>query len=286
MLARVLALNVLHISESDAAGGAARTAYKVHRGLKEQGHVSRMLVGRKVTEDADIRRIKRNDVWRAADRVSGEVLDRLDLQYAFYPSSYGVARDPWFRGAGVFRPRRKGEARRRLGPPEDRPLVLFSASDRNEPRKGLHLLEEALARMDDPPLLALAGAGQIPHRVETQWLGSIGDDEVLAQAYSAADVLAVPTVADALTQTAIESIACGTPRVAFRRRGVTHVVTEETGYQARFGDVDDLARGLTSVLEDSQRFAARCRAIAEEEFTVDLQVRRYVELYEQVLAAA
>jgi glycosyltransferase involved in cell wall biosynthesis len=186
----------------------------------------------------------------------------------------------------VFRPLPKDEARRRLGLPEGRPLVLFSASDLNEPRKGLHLLEEALARMDDPPLLALAGAGEIPRRVETAWLGAIGDDEVLAQAYSAADVLAVPTVADALTQTAIESIACGTPCVAFDRGGVTDVVTEETGYQARFGDVDDLARGLTSVLEDSQRFAERCRAIAEEEFTVDLQVRRYVELYEQVLAAA
>ena len=59
-----MSLNVLHISESDAAGGAARTAYKVHRGLKEQGHVSRMLVGRKVTADDDIRRIKRHDGWR------------------------------------------------------------------------------------------------------------------------------------------------------------------------------------------------------------------------------
>src|SRR5438128_7395017 len=97
----VVALNVLHISESDAAGGAARTAYKVHRGLKEQGHVSRMLVGRKVTGDTDIRRIKRNDAWRVADRACGEVLDRLDLQYAFYPSSFGVARDPWFRAADV-----------------------------------------------------------------------------------------------------------------------------------------------------------------------------------------
>jgi glycosyltransferase involved in cell wall biosynthesis len=185
----------------------------------------------------------------------------------------------------VFRPTPKAEARRQLGLPEDRPLVLFSASDLNEPRKGLHLLEEALARMEDPPLLALAGAGEIPRRVETVWLGSIGDDEVLAQAYSAADVLAVPTVADALTQTAIESIACGTPCVAFDRGGVTDVVTEETGYQARFGDVDDLARGLAVVLEDHDRYAARCREIAEQEFTVDLQVRRYVELYEQVLAA-
>ena len=183
----------------------------------------------------------------------------------------------------VFRPLPKDEARRRLGLPEGRPLVLFSASDLNEPRKGLHLLEEALSRMDDPPLLALAGAGEIPKRVETAWLGSISDDEVLAQAYSAADVLAVPTVADALTQTAIESIACGTPCVAFDRGGVTDVVTDETGYQARFGDVDDLARGLRVVLEDHDRFAARCREVAEEEFSVDLQVQRYVELYGRVI---
>jgi glycosyltransferase involved in cell wall biosynthesis len=399
-------LNVLHISESDAAGGAARTAYKVHKGLNGSGHTSRMLVGRKVTADASIRRIKRNDAWRAADRVAGGVLDRLDLQYAFYPSSFAVARDPWFReadivqlhnlhgsyfsytalplltsrrpvvwllqdqwaytghvaysldcerwrhGCGtcpylaeyprlnrdttallwklkravykrsrltlivpshwmlelaraspllsrfemhriphgvdidVFRPLPKDEARRRLGLPGDRPLVLFSASDLNEPRKGLHLLEAALLRLDDPPLLALAGAGTIPTQVETAWLGSISDDEVLAQAYAAADVLAVPTVADALTQTAIESIACGTPCVAFDRGGVTDVVTDETGYQARFGDVDDLARGLRVVLDEHERFATRCREIAEEEFTVDLQVRRYVELYERVLADA
>src|SRR5919205_1809561 len=94
-------LNVLHISESDAAGGAARTAYKVHRGLKEQGHDSRMLVGRKVTADRDIRRIKRHDGWRAADRLTGAVLDSLGLQYALYPSSFGVSLDPWFRAADV-----------------------------------------------------------------------------------------------------------------------------------------------------------------------------------------
>jgi glycosyltransferase involved in cell wall biosynthesis len=404
MLARSVALNVLHISESDAAGGAGRTAQKLHAGLNAAGHRSRLLVGRKVTDDGSVRRLKRNAAWRGADRLCGGVLDRLDLQYVFYPSSFAVARDPWFREAdlvqlhnlhgsyfsftalpaltkrrpavwllqdqwaltghvaysldcerwregcgscpylaeyprlrrdrtallwrlkrkvyercrltlivpsrwmlelvhaspllsrfpvhriphgvdpNVFRPLPKSEARNKFGLPEGRPVVLFSASDLNEPRKGLHLLEDALAGMDDPPLLALAGAGEIPRRVETAWLGSIEDDEVLAHAYSAADVLAVPTVADALTQTAIESIACGTPCVSFDRGGVTDVVTDETGYQARFGDIDDLARGLRVVLEDHDRYAARCREIAGQEFTVDLQVRRYVELYENVLS--
>src|SRR2546423_7910576 len=60
-----------------------------------------MLVGRKVTEDDDIRRIKRHDGWRAADRIFGEVLDRLDLQYVVYPSSFGVASERWVQSADV-----------------------------------------------------------------------------------------------------------------------------------------------------------------------------------------
>jgi glycosyltransferase involved in cell wall biosynthesis len=399
-------VNVLHISESDAAGGAARTASKVHAGLNASGHVSRMLVGRKVTGDELVRRIKRNDVWRGADRLFGAVLDGLDLQYVFYPSSFAVVSDPWFRAAdvvqlhnlhgsyfsftalplltrrrpvvwllqdqwaftghvaysldcerwrtgcgscpyldeyprmrrdttaalwrlkrsvyrrshltlivpsrwmeelveaspllsrfpthriphgvdtGVFRPRPKEAARRRFGLPLDREIVLFTASDLNEPRKGLHLLERALQRLESAPLLVLAGEGEPPRGVEIRSLGSIGEDAVLAEAYAAADVLAVPTVADALTQTAIESSACGTPCVVFDRGGVTDVVRHgETGFQAAFGDVDDLARGIRAVLDSPARLGERCREVAETEFSVELQVRRYLSLYEQVLEA-
>jgi glycosyltransferase involved in cell wall biosynthesis len=119
--------------------------------------------------------------------------------------------------------------------------------------------------------------------VETHSLGAIADDELLAQAYAAADAVAVPTIADALTQTAIESIACGTPCVTFDRGGVTDVVKHmETGYQARVGDVADLARGLETLLE-GHGFGSRCRATAETEFSIDLQVQRYLELYEELL---
>jgi glycosyltransferase involved in cell wall biosynthesis len=396
-------MNVLHISESDAAGGAARTAYKVHRGLEEAGHSSRMLVGRKVTTDEDIRSIKRNNAWRAADRAAGTATNALGLQCVYLPSSFAVVRDPWFReadlvqlhnlhgsyfgftalprltqqrptvwllqdqwamtghvaysldcerwkhGCGscpyldeyprlprdttallwrikrrvyersaltlvvpsrwmlelveaspllsrfparriphgvdttVFRPLPQEEARARLGLPPDRRIVLFAASDLNERRKGLDLLERALKMVDAPPLLALAGEGEAPPGVETHSLGAIADDELLAQAYAAADAVAVPTIADALTQTAIESIACGTPCVTFDRGGVTDVVKHmETGYQARFGDVADLARGLETLLE-GHGFGSRCRATAETEFSVDLQVQRYLELYEELL---
>ena len=94
-------LNVLHISDSDVGGGAARTAYSIHRRLKVLGHDSHMLVGRPLSGDADVRSIKRNVAWRAADRMAAAAFDRASLQYVFYPSSFAVPRDPWFRSADV-----------------------------------------------------------------------------------------------------------------------------------------------------------------------------------------
>jgi glycosyltransferase involved in cell wall biosynthesis len=93
--------NVLHISESDAGGGAGKSARSLHDGLRSRGAVSRMLVGRKFSDDGDIRSIKRNNAWRAADRAAGTLMDAAGLQYVFYPSSFGVVRDPWFRDCDV-----------------------------------------------------------------------------------------------------------------------------------------------------------------------------------------
>jgi glycosyltransferase involved in cell wall biosynthesis len=93
--------SVLHINAFDTGGGAARSARRIHATLRELGWSSRMLVGEKQSSDPDVRALKRNVAWRAADRAFGTVTARLDLQYLCYPSSFGVALDPWFRAADV-----------------------------------------------------------------------------------------------------------------------------------------------------------------------------------------
>jgi hypothetical protein len=100
ILARV-PLGVLHLSESDAGGGAAKAAWKLHEGLRSAGHVSRMLVGRRLTDDDDVRRLKRSTAWRALDSPFARLLPRLDVPDVFLPSSFAVAGDPWFRAADV-----------------------------------------------------------------------------------------------------------------------------------------------------------------------------------------
>jgi glycosyltransferase involved in cell wall biosynthesis len=95
-------MRVLHLSESDISGGASKYAYALHDGLRRHGETSRMLVGRRFSDDPDVRTVKRHNGWRAADRVAGTVQRRLSIQDAFLPSSFGVRRDKWFRDSDVL----------------------------------------------------------------------------------------------------------------------------------------------------------------------------------------
>lgn len=95
-------LSVLHFSTADNEGGSGRSAYRVHLGLRRLGHVSRMLVGQKGTDDSDVALINGGGWGRLRDRLAEEATRRLGLQYWFYPSAARLTRHPWVRQAQVF----------------------------------------------------------------------------------------------------------------------------------------------------------------------------------------
>jgi glycosyltransferase involved in cell wall biosynthesis len=389
--------NVLHISQADGGGGSARSAYRLHSTLRELGWGSRMLVGERGGSDPDVRLLKRNTGWRAADRACSAVLDRLDLQYVFYPSSFAVAADPWFREAAVVQlynthgsyfshsalpflsrrrpvvwrlsdqwaftghvaysydcerwrdgcgscpylseyPRlrrdttaalwrwkdrvygrsrltivapstwlerlarespllRRFDVRRipngvdldlyrpRDRSPRERPVVLFASAWLDDRRKGGHLLREALARLSDLDFELVSAGDRAPLG---RALGVLGPEE-LARAYADADVFVLPTLAENLPNTILESLACGTPVVSFDVGGVGDAVRHlETGWLAAPGDAAALAQGLRALLTDPElreRLGRNGRALAEREWASDLEGRRFAELYEELLAA-
>ncbi len=94
--------SVLHLSHFDEYGGSARSAQKIHLGLRELGIRSRMLVGHKDGDDPDVRRIARSQAVAFADRVAHRVADQAGVQYVANASSFLLTRDPWFREADVL----------------------------------------------------------------------------------------------------------------------------------------------------------------------------------------
>jgi len=102
--------------------------------------------------------------------------------------------------------------------------------------------------------------------------------------YSAADVMVVPSLQEAWGNTVMESLSCGTPVVAFNTGGIPDMVEhKKNGYLAKPFDVSDLACGIEWLLnsnEETRRsLSTNARQKVEENFTLDLQVKRYVSLY-------
>ncbi len=156
-----------------------------------------------------------------------------------------------------WQPLEQALARELLGLPKDVPLLLFGAiGGGQDPRKGFDLLQAALQHLrGEIPELQLVVFGQLPPQTPPDlgfpihYTGHLHDDLSLRALYSAADAFVLPSRQDNLPNTGVESLACGTPVVAFDACGLPDIVThKETGYLARAFDDVDLATGVAWVL--------------------------------------
>jgi glycosyltransferase involved in cell wall biosynthesis len=188
-----------------------------------------------------------------------------------------------------FAPRPKEAVRTALGLPHNRPIVLFVADSATNRRKGFPLLRDAINDLSEP-LLASIGGGkpEIENPDRHIHLGKLSSDRLLAAAYSAADIFVIPSLQEAFGQTALESMACGTPVVGFDTGGIPDMVRpRETGWLAEVGNVRALRSTIAEALSDFRRLdqmGKRCREIAKNEYTLEVQAQQYRVLYNQMMS--
>jgi glycosyltransferase involved in cell wall biosynthesis len=191
----------------------------------------------------------------------------------------------------VFSPIDKNAARALLNLPPGKKLVLFGAmSATSDVNKGFSELSEALLKAGGDAELVVFGASQPEQsagfKQKTHYLGRLHDDLALRVLYSAADVMIVPSLQEAFGQTASESMACGTPVVAFGATGLLDIVDhQENGYLAEPFNVEDLARGIDWVLEHDAPESLSASAVEKIGRCFDYKVvaPKYIELYQSVL---
>jgi len=196
-----------------------------------------------------------------------------------------------------FKPVPKKIAREILQLPQDRKILLFGALQATQDdRKGFTYLIEAIRyllcnELNQPIEAVVFGASKPQNPLDINlpvtYLGRLSDESTLALAYSAADVMVVPSVQEAFGKTAIEAMACGTPVVSFDTSGLRDIVEHHRcGYRAECFSTKDLAFGITWVLQDQERWqmlSKRAREKVEQEFTVERQAELYCSLYKNIL---
>ena len=193
----------------------------------------------------------------------------------------------------IYAPFSKPLARELLRLHKPKKLIAFGAIGATSvPRKGYEELRAALDSMPDKQSLLLlvfgASEGEQIAGIQTHFLGFLHDDMSLRLVYSACDVMVVPSHAESFGQTASESLACGTPVVAFDTTGLKDIITHKhNGYLAKAFDTNDLREGIEWVLGlDSQKYATlaqNARASVVDRFESSKVARDYAKAYERLL---
>jgi glycosyltransferase involved in cell wall biosynthesis len=189
----------------------------------------------------------------------------------------------------VFRPGDKRDARASLGLPSDATIILFVSQSRDNPMKGFALLQSALAclRDRDQYLLVCIGHGtaSLSTPVRSIDLGVMSNDDELARAYVASDVVVVPYLWDNLPNTVLEAMACGTPVVGHRSGGIPEMVRpRRSGVVVDCSDASALANAIEYLAAHPQDYAASCRELAVAEYSISTQAERYLRLYSAMIA--
>lgn len=135
------------------------------------------------------------------------------------------------------------------------------------PRKGLDTLIEGLARVRGDWQLTVVGestdpdyAGSIRRSVEKRgladrvtWTGWL-DDEALAERFTTAHLLAVPSTHEGFGMVYLEGMGFGLPALATTSGGASDLVTDgKTGFLVEPGDPGGVARAVGSVIDDRDR---------------------------------
>lgn len=197
----------------------------------------------------------------------------------------------------IFKPTNKKIARESLSLPNDKKIVLFGAiSSTSDILKGFNKLEQAksyLFKRSDLKNLYFVVFGNEKAYVDntneftTHFLGTIYNDSKLAKIYSAADVMLVPSLVESFGQTASESLACGTPVVAFNATGVKEIVDhKKNGYLAEPYNPRSIAKGIEWILSNlnqSKILNLNARNKALDHYDLKKVSRKYISLYKKIL---
>jgi glycosyltransferase involved in cell wall biosynthesis len=183
-------------------------------------------------------------------------------------------------------------AKKKLGIPPQNLVIAFRST--SSIYKGFTYVKECLRRItiNQPiTLLVFNEAGQLKefdNRFQIVELGWINDDQRMKEAYNAADIFLMPSVAEAFGMMAMEAMAFSKPVIVMDGTALVDVVKpdEGGGIVVAQGDVDGMSLALQELIDnpsERQRLGERCRLITEKHYSKDRYVHEIIKVYESAI---
>lgn len=198
----------------------------------------------------------------------------------------------------IFQPQNQQEAREKLGLPKDKFIFLTGfMPSKKDSHKGAAYLLESLQLLADKRSMATENIELVVFGnrntedlplfpFKTTFLGTIGEDEKLAACFAAADAFLIPSLEDNLPYTVMESLACGTPVIAFKTGGIPDMVQHEhNGFLAEYRSSESFCTGMEWLINYPVKEALRknARETTMQKFSEKVVAQKHIELYTSLL---
>ncbi len=182
-------------------------------------------------------------------------------------------------------------ARRQININHEDTVYLFPAMDFR--RKGLDILLRALAELEHPFTLLVAGKdNELPYRRLAKRLAIdsrirfLGRRTDMARLYAVSDLMVLPTQYDPFGNVHLEALSCGLPVITTSQAGGAEVVRNgATGYVLHDRDSSEELANLLKTFQAQRRFWEKWRQKASESvrtFSLQENIRQNIELIRQV----
>ena len=199
----------------------------------------------------------------------------------------------------IFCKKDKLAARRSLGLPEDKKLLLFGSVKLTDKRKGIDYLIEACdifvrkypEKAGSIAVVAIGGnsevlQGKLPFDIYP--LPYTSDEKKMATIYNAVDTFITPSLEENLPNMVMEAMACGTPCIGFNTGGIPEMIDHlHNGYVAGYKSASDIAKGVKWMLfQDSYQGLSEAAIRKVHECYDEKSVaKRYIGIYNKSLSA-
>ncbi len=189
----------------------------------------------------------------------------------------------------------KIESRKLLNLPEDCNLILISdLGNETEKRKGMNHLYAVLKSLNDLKAvekieIVVLGSSepedQLDVGLKCHYMGRLHDDISLSLVYSACDCFLFTSTEDNLPNMIIESMACGTPCIAFDTGGIPDMLDHKTnGYLVTPFDKNGLVEGIIWTFKNRERLmdlSKNARAKVENKYSQETIAKKYISIYNE-----
>lgn len=187
----------------------------------------------------------------------------------------------------IFKSINQKTARKDLGVPVDRKIVLFVSERTDNYRKGGYMLSRIIHILKEENIYFYAiGASEMTNLDDNLvQLGVIQDEKMMATVYNIADVLILPSTEDNLPNVMLEALCCGLPLVSFSNGGMNEIIKPgENGLLVKEQTPEAMISAVQEYFLNSGNYdKANISENAHSLFNASIQARAYFEIYKELL---